>query len=203
METRRERKKQQTRIVLLRAAAALFAERGIYGTRIEDITERIDLGKGAFYNYFDSKDALLAQLVADGIDTLKRDYFDTLGDHGTPGERIEALVRLHGEFFAAYPHYEVLFHQSRGLLHLTDKRVTQLRAVFLRYLAHLGDALVSPAELVSWSEDEKLDLSAAVAAAIVGYRSFRLAAGLPLREATPADALTAGVPHLLEQRAAE
>ena len=70
MNDRRQRKKETTRKALLDAAIALMAERGLYATRIEDITERADLGKGAFYNYFLSKDALVAALAKAGLNAL-------------------------------------------------------------------------------------------------------------------------------------
>ena len=70
---RRERKKEITRQALLQAAIKLFGDRGFQGTRVEDITDRVDLAKGAFYNYFDSKETLLAELILEGIELLERD----------------------------------------------------------------------------------------------------------------------------------
>ncbi len=57
---RRERRRRETRERLFRAALRLFAERGFTATTVEDITEAADVGKGAFYNYFPSKEHLLA-----------------------------------------------------------------------------------------------------------------------------------------------
>ncbi len=78
MTGRRERKKHLTRQALLQAAIVLFSNRGFDGTRIEDITERVDLAKGAFYNYFDSKETLLAELIIQGITILEQDHFSAL-----------------------------------------------------------------------------------------------------------------------------
>lgn len=36
--------------------------------RIEDVTNAADLGMGAFYNYFDSKDDLFAVLLSEAIE---------------------------------------------------------------------------------------------------------------------------------------
>lgn len=57
---RRERRRRETRERLLRAALELFATRGIAATTIEDITEAADTGKGTFFNYFPSKEHVLA-----------------------------------------------------------------------------------------------------------------------------------------------
>jgi AcrR family transcriptional regulator len=57
---RRERRRAETRETIFRAALALFAERGFVATTIEQITEAADVGKGTFFNYFPSKEHVLA-----------------------------------------------------------------------------------------------------------------------------------------------
>lgn len=57
---RRQRRRRETRERIFRAALRLFAERGFVATTVEDITEAVDVGKGTFFNYFPSKEHLLA-----------------------------------------------------------------------------------------------------------------------------------------------
>jgi AcrR family transcriptional regulator len=57
---RRERRAAETRLRLFRSALRLFAERGFPKVTIEDITEAADVGKGTFFNYFESKDHVLS-----------------------------------------------------------------------------------------------------------------------------------------------
>ena len=64
---RRERRRQATRETLLRAALALIAERGVYATRVEDVTDRADVAKGVFYLHFPSKFHLVAELLSPGV----------------------------------------------------------------------------------------------------------------------------------------
>ena len=61
---RRERTRQETKRKLMAAAMTLFGERGFLETRVEDITSRADVGKGTFFNYFPSKEAILQRLRA-------------------------------------------------------------------------------------------------------------------------------------------
>jgi AcrR family transcriptional regulator len=56
---RRERRSAETRESLFRAALDLFARKGFTETKVEDITEAADVGKGTFFNYFPSKDHIL------------------------------------------------------------------------------------------------------------------------------------------------
>ena len=60
---RRERKAAQTRLKLFRCAMQLFAERGFQNVTVEDITEAADVGKGTFFNYFESKDQVLGVMA--------------------------------------------------------------------------------------------------------------------------------------------
>lgn len=57
---RRARRRAETRARILRAALALFARQGFFATTVEQITEAADVGKGTFFNYFPSKEHVLA-----------------------------------------------------------------------------------------------------------------------------------------------
>src|SRR6202050_3013876 len=57
---RRERRLIQTRERIYRAALEIFARRGYLDTTVEDITEAADVGKGTFFNYFPTKEHVLA-----------------------------------------------------------------------------------------------------------------------------------------------
>jgi len=59
---RRERRCAETRERIIRHALRLFSERGVVGTTIEDITNAADVGKGTFFNYFPSKEHIVAHL---------------------------------------------------------------------------------------------------------------------------------------------
>jgi len=57
---RRARRCAQTRACILRAAWGLFERQGFFSTTVEQITEVADVGKGTFFNYFPSKEYVLA-----------------------------------------------------------------------------------------------------------------------------------------------
>jgi AcrR family transcriptional regulator len=52
----RERKRQQTRERLTRAAMALFIERGFEATTLDDIAAAADISRRSFFHYFESKE---------------------------------------------------------------------------------------------------------------------------------------------------
>ena len=61
--SRREMKKIQSRKAILDSAASLFQSRGLEDVAIADIMSGAELGIGTFYNYFDSKDDVLMELL--------------------------------------------------------------------------------------------------------------------------------------------
>ncbi|WP_433705185.1 TetR/AcrR family transcriptional regulator [Paraburkholderia sacchari] len=57
------RRKLETRLRLLDAAFALVEEKGMDNVTITEITNAADVGFGSFYNYFDSKEGIIAALT--------------------------------------------------------------------------------------------------------------------------------------------
>ncbi|MGA3293639.1 MAG: TetR family transcriptional regulator [Candidatus Acidiferrales bacterium] len=68
---RRERHRTEIRERLFSAALRLFAERGYLETTVEDITEAADVGKGTFFNYFPTKEHVLATFGAERIAAIE------------------------------------------------------------------------------------------------------------------------------------
>jgi AcrR family transcriptional regulator len=60
---RRKRRAAETRVRLFRCALKLFSERGFPNVTVEEITEAADVGKGTFFNYFESKDHVLGVMA--------------------------------------------------------------------------------------------------------------------------------------------
>lgn len=60
--SRRERKKEETKERIFKAALKLFRSKGFEETTIDEITERADVAKGTFFNYFPRKESVFAYL---------------------------------------------------------------------------------------------------------------------------------------------
>tara|TARA_R110002096_G_scaffold434692_1_gene657472 strand:+ start:109796 stop:110371 length:576 start_codon:yes stop_codon:yes gene_type:complete len=60
--------REEKRALIFDAALHLFAEEGIYSSSISKIAKRAGISKGLIYNYFESKEDLLRQLMFDLMD---------------------------------------------------------------------------------------------------------------------------------------
>ena len=67
---RRERKKMLSRQAILQAAQQLFTTKGYKETSVADIMNGADLGIGTFYNYFQSKEELLMNLLGGLVEAV-------------------------------------------------------------------------------------------------------------------------------------
>jgi AcrR family transcriptional regulator len=56
---------QRTRAALVKAARAVFERRGYHDTRVVDITKSAGVAYGTFYTYFDSKELVFGEVVAE------------------------------------------------------------------------------------------------------------------------------------------
>lgn len=63
--TRAERNRLQLRAEILDAAFIEFSERGYHQTAIADIAQRLGIGHGTFYRYFDNKRDILEHVIND------------------------------------------------------------------------------------------------------------------------------------------
>jgi AcrR family transcriptional regulator len=176
--SRRERRRLATRENLLRAALSLISERGIYAARVEDITARADVAKGAFYLHFTSKSHLVAELLSEGVRALEASYRGPLERATTASDRIRLLVRAHAEFFRKDRAHALLFHQARGLQWLGGERDRSVAQVFARYLSDLGGVVLPETSRGKWSSEERVRLGAALVGGVSGYQSYERSAGL-------------------------
>jgi len=69
--TRRERKKEETKERIFNAAMKLFKARGFEETTIEEITEKADVAKGTFFNYFPRKEEVLRYLSEQWLEEVE------------------------------------------------------------------------------------------------------------------------------------
>lgn len=84
----RAKRKQQIKDVALK----LFAFKGYHSTSISSIAKEAGISKGLMYNYFESKEDLLADLVMGTFEETEQMMKELLTPELSPQQMIEALV---------------------------------------------------------------------------------------------------------------
>ena len=114
---------------LLSVGMRQFAEQGYHRTTVGDICDELDVGKGVFYWYFDSKEALFTSLVESSLLDLRRAQQAAIGDVEDPVARIEQGIRASIDFFRANPGFLALlrtaarYEEFAGLVHAGQETV--------------------------------------------------------------------------------
>lgn len=75
---RRERKKEETRAIIIDCALSFFREKGFQETSMEEIAEKSDVSKGTLYNYFQDKESILVgyfQIIIAGYGKKTKESF--------------------------------------------------------------------------------------------------------------------------------
>ncbi|AQT78260.1 TetR family transcriptional regulator [Mycolicibacterium litorale] len=181
---RLERRKQRTRMALIKAAQSMIAE-GRANVPVLEITQAADVGMGSFYNHFESKEQLFEAAVIDVLDT-HGDVLDRLTAHiDDPAAVFASSFRLTGRFFRERP------QESRILLANWGALLSSDRGLAPRAMRDIKAAVAAGRFQV---EDPELTLSVAAGALLgLGY----LLHSHPERDAaTTADAVTEDVLRL-------
>lgn len=102
----------RAKIELLRSAETVFAEKGLTAARIEEITKRAGLSKGAFYLHFESKEAVFLQVVESFLARLRSCMISPDEVENLPADPAEVVEFCHRRDVEIY---EFLW-QNRAIL---------------------------------------------------------------------------------------
>lgn len=87
---------------IVEVATRLFAKDGYHPTSVADVVEAVGVGKGVFYWYFPSKEALLTEILRSGQKDRRRAQRDAIAGTEDPVEQMERGIRAGMEWMAAH-----------------------------------------------------------------------------------------------------
>ena len=140
LPSRRARRRAETRRRILQAAFELFARQGFLATTIEQITEAADVGKGTFFNYFPTKEHVLAGFAEGQVERVQK-ALDTLRQDKDPLRRVlHRMVRSMGEQPSRSPELMrsllVANLSSEAVRQLTRRNLERGRRLLAKLIAH-------------------------------------------------------------------
>jgi AcrR family transcriptional regulator len=102
-ESRRERKKEETRQRLLEAGWRLFREHGYDDTTVAEIAEAADVAKGTLFNYFATKESLLDQVSLWRFEQLGNRLLEVQDAPESVLGRIKLMMRAMADEYTSDP----------------------------------------------------------------------------------------------------
>jgi AcrR family transcriptional regulator len=109
-------------------AEELFLETGFENTSIDDIVKRMDVAKGLFYHYFDTKEDLLTAIVERLLDEIRSSIESAMEKKGmTAIERFNELTPSNSGISDRSKMIVSLFHKERNQAfhHLVEERASE------------------------------------------------------------------------------
>ncbi len=172
---RREHRKQATRRELLEAGRRLFGQRGLYESRIEDLTRGAGIAKGTIYGYFENKEALIEAVVTSGLSELLGHVHREAQGARDRDDLVERAAAAHLRFFEENPDLMRILHQARGMMKFGRPETPKLRRVLKHYLAGLGHILTLKRPAPAAKREDSMEVAALLFGALSGVASTRAA----------------------------
>lgn len=128
---------------ILKAAARVFADKGFLRTNIIEIGEASGASKSRMYHYFESKEALLAQLLISNVETLHAQASAAAAEAPPGPERLRRLIDAHvRQYMESYAEHKLLLSEpgnlrpeDRAKLLEGENRLVALMTAVLREVA--------------------------------------------------------------------
>ncbi len=124
--------REETRSKILNSALELFAKKGYSNTSISEIAKSANVSKGLAYNYFDSKEMLMEEVIK--IIFLEiGEIFQSLEEINDPFEKLQKMIDLTFSIVQEKEHFWRLY--SNVLLqHETKSLVEKVSGNFMELL---------------------------------------------------------------------
>jgi AcrR family transcriptional regulator len=128
-QTRHERRRLQTRKLLIQTTLQLVLEKGYETISVQDITDRADLGRGTFYIHFKDKEEVVWTAFQDRFLELEQEAHGQL-DRDMPQVEFYGLLNIFRHVDKNRDLYRVMFGRQ-GSARLTARAQDYLTKVFL------------------------------------------------------------------------
>lgn len=89
--TLRQKQALATKKRILETALNLFSKKGFDNVTVDEIAQESETSKGAFYNHFESKDAIFIEKFKE-IDSFYTSFLKSISKHNSESEKIIKLV---------------------------------------------------------------------------------------------------------------
>src|SRR5882724_11943199 len=83
------------RAEICRTAAQLFRDRGFDGTSVGDVARSLGMTKAGLYHHFDSKEALLFEIMMYGLERVRDEVIIPVREVRDPETRLRQLIVRH------------------------------------------------------------------------------------------------------------
>ena len=114
------------RALILASAAELFARKGIANTTVREIADAVGVLSGSLYHHFESKDAIVEEILTGFLDAIRDSYTRILGMKQPPPQTLHDLVLASLQLARAQPDATAIYQNELHYLREQDRFGTVL-----------------------------------------------------------------------------
>lgn len=101
---------------ILAVAAGLFARKGVAATTVREIADEVGILSGSLYHHFDSKEAMVDEIIAPYLTDLRAACEAVLDADADPRARLSGLVAASLQVAGAHPHATEIYQSDVNYL---------------------------------------------------------------------------------------
>src|SRR5258708_14695656 len=101
---------------ILAVAAGLFARKGVAATTVREIADEVGILSGSLYHHFDSKEAMVDEILAPYLRDLREAYKVVVNSPADPRRKLRDLVAASLEAVDAHPHATAIYQSDVNYL---------------------------------------------------------------------------------------
>ncbi|MGL4997398.1 MAG: TetR/AcrR family transcriptional regulator [Cetobacterium sp.] len=162
------------KIKILEAAKDVLLKKGVFKTRVEDITNHLGIAKGSFYTYFKSKDELLGEIIDSVYKLREVELRELINKPSDYQKNLTAFIMK--RFIISSENlklYLILINLTRNLEHLTP--ILREKLINIEFLNRkLLKKIIENIPDVNYSEKEINTMIIFILGGIKSYRMERL-----------------------------
>jgi len=144
-----QRRRDATRIAILRAAGRIFRERGFAETAMRDIADAADLSVANLYHHFSGKDEILFFCQDRSLDLMLAAVAEARRLPGAPSTRLRHVLRAHADAVLDEVEGTVAHVATEALSDPLRRRIVAKRDRYERAMRELVGACVANREAVN------------------------------------------------------
>ena len=107
---------QDRRGDILASAAELFARKGVGATTVREIADAVGMLSGSLYHHFESKDAIVAEILAGYLRAIQDRYAAVLASGKGPADSLHDLVVTSLQVASEQPQATTIYQNERPYL---------------------------------------------------------------------------------------
>ena len=151
---------------ILAAAKRIFAQNGFRRTKIDQLAEELNVGKGTIYRYFEDKKSLFLAVFEQGMARLSQTIKDNVAPITDPQAKVAAAVRTYFEFFENDRQLIEILMQVRSEFKDDYRRV--FLALYSDYIVRIQENLHNGVKMGVFRELDVEKTAEAMSAALQG-----------------------------------